>query len=351
MPITSVRLNSFTVFSGAELTFSPGINVFIGKNGTGKSHLLKLLYGCHSIMRSRNLQGPSQAKVDVLVANKLAGLFRPDGGAVGRLVTRRRGSNSGTVAVDADGKRLVFDIGLKGNRVTVRSATWVPPSPAVFLPTREALAMFEGFIPAYQNRELSFDETYYDLCVMLSGAQLRGPRGEAAAALLRPMSKVLGGRVFLKGGRFYVSQPGSGQFEAHLLAEGLRKLASLAQLIANGSLAESGTLLWDEPEANLNPALVRGVIDVLVELATQGIQVFIATHDYLLLHRLSLIAEHRGSQPVPPMKFFALSATRGMVDVESGDTAADLSHNPVLDEFAAYHREELALLQREAAQP
>ena len=32
---------NFTVFDHAEFTFSPGVNVLIGKNGTGKTHVLK----------------------------------------------------------------------------------------------------------------------------------------------------------------------------------------------------------------------------------------------------------------------------------------------------------------------
>lgn len=41
----SVRLQNFTVFKDLKLKFSPGINVFVGENGTGKTHLLKTLYG------------------------------------------------------------------------------------------------------------------------------------------------------------------------------------------------------------------------------------------------------------------------------------------------------------------
>ncbi len=38
--------------------------------------------------------------------------------------------------------------------------------------------------------------------------------------------------------------------EMHLVAEGLRKLAMIARLIANGSLVDKVSLFWDEPEAN-----------------------------------------------------------------------------------------------------
>ena len=42
--IKTLKLSNFTVFKEAELEFSPGLNVIVGENGTGKSHLLKLAY-------------------------------------------------------------------------------------------------------------------------------------------------------------------------------------------------------------------------------------------------------------------------------------------------------------------
>lgn len=41
--IENVKISNFTVFKNAEINFSKGLNVFIGKNGTGKTHLLKLI--------------------------------------------------------------------------------------------------------------------------------------------------------------------------------------------------------------------------------------------------------------------------------------------------------------------
>src|SRR5690349_18691893 len=40
----SLRLVNFTAFADAQLEFTPGINVIIGENGTGKTHLMKAMY-------------------------------------------------------------------------------------------------------------------------------------------------------------------------------------------------------------------------------------------------------------------------------------------------------------------
>ena len=48
MRVNRLAVRNFTVFGEADFKFSPGLNVLIGANGTGKSHVLKVLY---SILR------------------------------------------------------------------------------------------------------------------------------------------------------------------------------------------------------------------------------------------------------------------------------------------------------------
>ena len=40
----SLRLQNFTAFQDTTFAFVPGINVLVGENGTGKTHVLKVLY-------------------------------------------------------------------------------------------------------------------------------------------------------------------------------------------------------------------------------------------------------------------------------------------------------------------
>jgi AAA15 family ATPase/GTPase len=79
--------------------------------------------------------------------------------------------------------------------------------------------------------------------------------------------------------------------EFTLLAEGIRKLGLLWILIQNGTLLDGSVLLWDEPEANLNPKLMRTVVQILIALQRLGVQVFITTHNYNLLKEFDLQLE------------------------------------------------------------
>lgn len=44
MAIKKIQLENFTVFEKLDIEFEKGINVFVGENGMGKTHIMKLLY-------------------------------------------------------------------------------------------------------------------------------------------------------------------------------------------------------------------------------------------------------------------------------------------------------------------
>ena len=330
MPIQSLSLTNFTVFQNIDLEFAPGLNIIIGENATGKSHLLKLLY---ALVKIGDI-APDNPSVEL--KDRLAALFRPDSGRVGRLVRTGEQAHCRYHLTTSLGE-LVGTLEDQ-DEVIVNAASEPHPLPALFLPARELLSMYEGFVPLYQSRALSFDATYYDTCVALQAPPLRGPARAAAEALSAPIYRVLGGRVELDGPRFYVDI-GDGNREAHLVAEGLRKLATLAHLIDTGAITPGTVLFWDEPEANLNPRLIARLAEPLVHLANSGVQIFLSTHDFLLPHRLSLMAEF-GSHT--EMRFFSLSRDDVFQDVqvESAPLIAGLGNNPILDEYARYYEDQ-----------
>jgi energy-coupling factor transporter ATP-binding protein EcfA2 len=346
MKLTELSVKNFSVVRNGSFTFSPQINVFLGRNGAGKSHVMKLLY---SVLRAQREAASRTDSADLAAAlkNKLAGVFRPDDQAVGRLVSRGTGRNTATIEITSEDAPKSLPINFRFtvsnlSKVTVRTSSLPELAPSVFLPSREALAMYEGFIQAYEDRELSFDETYRDLCVQLSGAQLRGPRLEAVRTLAQPLEQVLNGPIRLDGGRFYRTGQG-GNLEAHLLSEGLRKIGVLTHLVLNGSLIKNGFLFWDEPEANLNPRLVTVIARTLRRLAGFGIQIFVATHDFLLLNELAMADDFRSElndgAPAVDVRFIGLNLSTDLshVTVQSADRLRDLESNDILEEFAAYY--------------
>ncbi|MCC6999636.1 MAG: AAA family ATPase [Deltaproteobacteria bacterium] len=336
MAVNSIQVREFSAFEEAKLTFTSGINVFIGENGTGKTHVLKLIY---AMLESARKGGDAR-----VLAAKLAGVFRPDGGQVGRLVRRRQGLATAIVKLTSDigGGRQEFTLH-KSKLGGPKFHGWAEGERSVFLPSREILALYEGFIHAYTERELSFDETYYDACVALNANPARGVRKQAADEIVSTLREALGGHSELHGDRFYVKFSGDrALMEAHLVAEGLRKIASLERLVLNGMLTTNGFLFWDEPEANLNPRLTVVVADLLGLLAKQGVQVFVTTHDFLLARRLSASTAKKGW---PATQFFGFfrPQRKDPVKVEQGGTLEELAANPISEQFARQYEFEAEL--------
>lgn len=330
MPVRRLRLSEFSAFKSADLEFVDGLNVFLGANGTGKTHILKVIY---SLLEASRTETP--------LREKLAGVFKPDDRQIGRLTRRVHGLNTAKVILTTDEGRLSFGLHTKGTlKHSLRR--WQNQERAVFLPSREVLALYEGFIAAYRDRELSFDETYFDACVALNANPIKGPRKDHVESMLQTLREALGGHVELSGNRFYVKFHGDrARMEAHLVAEGLRKVASLERLLLNGSLTKHGFLFWDEPEANLNPRLTVVIADLLGALASIGVQVFITTHDFLLARRLSVKSELPGE---PPTRFFVCFRPKpgDPVEVRHGAQLSDLPVNPIEEEFARHYDFEIS---------
>lgn len=343
MKLTELELSNLTTIAAADLAFAPGINVFIGENGTGKSHVLKAIY---ALLRAAESRPPTVPDVARSLGERLAAVFRPDDGQVARLV--RVGAETCSLWLRGDCGETLCTLAADVDDIGISEHRWEQAADAIFLPPRDLLAMFEGFAAAYQDRELSFDETYYDACIALARAPLRGEARAAADALAAPIQEMLRSKVALRGNRFYVDL-GDGFREAHLVAEGFRKIAMLAHLIQNGSIKPGGILLWDEPEGGLNPQLVTSLAEVLCQLAARGVQIFLATHDYLLSQTLSLAVEYQ-TTPGVEMRFFSFGHEQptDAVEVEPGATLADIRHNPILAAYAGYYDYERDLFRRES---
>lgn len=345
--LEQLQVKKFTVFHDEQFHFSKGLNVIVGENSAGKSHLLKLAYAliATSAQAGKKLNGtePTKTYLQKAYGDKLTGVFRPE--SLGRLASRKQGRERCEVALVFADPSLNTRISFATNsqtdvQVDQPPARWEAQSP-LYLPTRELLTIYPGFVSVYENHYLEFEETWRDTCIHLGALTLKGKRADATAALLEPLETALGGKVVLdNNGRFYLNIPGSGNMEMPLVAEGYRKLAMLARLISNGIIQAQGYLFWDEPEANLNPRLIRLAAQVIHALCLRGVQVFIATHSFFLLKELDLLSR----QQAIAQRFIGLNRQAGDLSVSSQqvDCLAGLTHLVALDEELSQYDRELS---------
>lgn len=334
--LKSLHLRNFTVFPNAQLEFGKDLNVIVGENGSGKSHILKASYCPIAVSAAEARNGTSdllsRTQLQAALARKLQGVFRPD--ALGRLARRQQGRSKCHLSYVFDDPNLNLEFSFSTSKteveVTVLPSARIEKRP-IFLPTDELLTIYPGFISLYETTQLPFEETWRDTCLLLGAPLARGARESRIRALLTPLEEAMGGGIALDdSGRFYLNLP-AGSMEMHLVAEGLRKLATIARLIATGSLLDKGYLFWDEPEANLNPKIIKTVARTILQVAKSGIQVFIATHSLFLLRELHILQKREFNDL--RTRYFGLHiGENGAVTVSQGNTMDDIRSIAALDE-------------------
>lgn len=340
--LKQLKITNFTAFAKATFDFSPGLNAIVGANGTGKTHVLKLGYLFARAWPELERSGVELTKsgAEAYFEKRLMGLFRPD-----RLAHLLRSGVSGKSEIGAeleDSAWPVEDIGnaqqrtaswwftflRKGQESARIQAVQLPDNSVldvwdwsrepILIPSKEVVSLFEGLIGLFERYEIQLDESYRDLAVAMSIPERRTPSG-LLPDLLSKLSHAIGGELELEKGKLVLRQSAGGQLEPHLIAEGFRKLGMLLYLVRNEVIAPGRTLFWDEPEANLNPELIRPLIEVVVALAEKGIQVILATHSLFVLREIEILLREPDYQKVP-RRFFALAPSKRGVKVSRGES-------------------------------
>lgn len=288
MAIKTLEIDHILVFQKLSLSFGDEVNVLIGENGLGKTSILKMIY-C-AVQATMDGQLPVKRHLKNYFLNKNIDDTE--------FVNKHDGNNTGSFKV-SNGKYEYFERYSTPDfkpeitydeksetlniNVDIRSSSnqeWLDLNiPSVYIPATEMLSHANGFLVLNQKYNMPFDATQVDIVVNASLPEAKKVP-EFMDDILAQISKAIDGTVVQENDTFYVVKNNGRKVEFSLEAEGLRKLGLLWKLIRNGLLEPGSVLLWDEPEANLNPELYDLVADILLTLAQNGVQIFVATHSY-----------------------------------------------------------------------
>jgi predicted ATPase len=371
--ISKLHLKNFIAFTDLSIDFSPGINIVIGENGTGKTQLLKAILA---------LSGPEARgeHADEQLAHKLCRLYHPLSDQVGEL--RRAGERGEAMlsAAFASGHEITTQFSGSATVVKVSTNAQGDASPAIFIPTKEVLSLVRGLTaeqPDLPTIERIFDDGYLNLANQLAKKSTSDLNAKVQldprfASIVPRLTNLIDGQYLLENGRFvfeagrYVEKDAATRSKAQhaqmyqdstewrfvpsskqhlssgMTAEGFRKIGVLQRLLSNGSLnpGTTGPLLWDEPESNLNPKLMKDLVQVLLELARNGQQIILATHDYVLLKWFDLLMDKgKGDQ----VAFHRLYRDSGNDDVqrESQSDYAIVARSAISSAFAELYDEDV----------
>ena len=337
-----LTLNNFMLFERAEIDWGKNINVICGENSTGKTTLLKVMYSVLKPLSKGNKEAINKEMEEQLFVNKLQGVFRPDGMKIGRLVSRKQGSNRTDFEVLLD-KNQKITIGF-GNRqenhadIKIDASKFSGMYDVIYIPTKEMISTTEHFASLYEEYHIDFEEMYYDLAKLLDRPLSKGPNTNEQNEVLKSFEEIMKGQIVQRDKKFYLKVRGEGEFEMGLLSDGYRKLAMIVYLILSGSMNKNTILFWDEPETNMNPKTIRPIVQALVALAKMGVQIFVTTHDYFVQQEFNMLTVYPELNPERlDIRFMSLYRDGEMNDVkyELEKTASDLKHNAIMQEFDA----------------
>jgi predicted ATPase len=320
------------------LSFSEGINVFIGENGSGKTHIMKALYSA--------CQASRQSVTGLGFAAKLVRVFHPEGLSLHRLVRRGHGNKSACIRVATEKNALTisFDAKHKSGGMVSGGEGWkreFETQYSTFIPAKEILSHSRNLIQAIDQGNVDFDDTYRDLISAASINVKTGKESDQTKRYLAKLRKIAQGRVKIQDDVFYLVDSQNNQLEFALVAEGLRKVALLWQLIKNGTLQQGAVLFWDEPEANINPKHIPAIVDILLQLENDGVQIFLGTHDFFLAKYLDV-----RKNSIHRLKFHALYHSsekddNGAIRVECSEGFSQIENNSILRQSIELYKEEV----------
>jgi len=356
--IRKLELINFTVFEELSIDFSAGINVIIGENGTGKTQLLKAAYALASTS-SKN-QGIDPKDIEKVFTEKFNRIFMPEEMRIGKL---SRCAESKCASIKASfiedykyDRNIKFDFSSRVESLkldTTSSDISLYKMEPIFIPTKEVLSLYRGLSNYPENADVFktiFDDSYFDICSQLANDKNEGHEARIQSFLEEIVNKIQGKFEFddssivfdaglyeayadkqRKDSKFVRTE--EDKLSTHMVAEGFRKLGVLHRLLDNSTLVPkvSGPLFWDEPESNMNPKLMKLIVEVFIELAKKEQQIILTTHDYVLLKWFDLLSDE-----TVHIKYHVLSRDEDTkkVILTSTDNYLDIKPNSIDDVFA-----------------
>ncbi|MGR3303631.1 MAG: AAA family ATPase [Candidatus Scalindua sp.] len=346
--IDKLKIENFTVFKELEMDLSPKINVIIGENGTGKTHLLKAAYAlCTACYPLKDKDKVSVEDIQNAITNRLVGIFKPLDARLGSLKRRETTEKASlnvkfvfdkeiAVSFSSNSKKVKLDNNKNYERYSWESA---------FIPTKEVLSILNRFDEVGKLKELLgnlFDFSYSDILTNLTKEASPDKYEEKAKWVMEDIEKACRGQFLFNKGSVQFKMTGSDNISANMTAEGFRKLGMINRLIKNQVIVPgiSGPLFWDEPEANINPKLMELVVRILLELSRNGQQIILGTHDYFLLKWFDLLIDRGKDDHIMYHSLYFDGQSRE-VRIDSTDDYRKIEPNAIADTFNELTKEQV----------
>ncbi len=303
--ISTIKVKNFMAHADLNVTDVPEINIIIGKNDTGKTGLLKLLYATVKSLEIYSLKAKNaEVSYKKEIADKLYDTFMPRKNGLGDLVQKGvKDRLEVDISIESANPSYKQDIYFSFGDRTEKSITIgndiIRPLPenainALFIPAKEVLTAFSD-IRNIRNHYygVGFDDTYLDLINALDLPTTKGRIASELSLVNRSLEDLFDGKIEQTGQKEqpFVFKKKNQQFSMQQTAEGIKKIGILTTLINNRQIGKGTVLFMDEPETALHPDAIRNMVEMLVAMSRAGVQIFIASHSYFVVRQFANCAK------------------------------------------------------------
>jgi len=239
MVINHIALTNYKMFkNNTIIDFCLGVNIFIGRNATGKTSLLKKIYEHKFAQKGR----------------------------------------------------------------------------IIFIPEKDILEHAKGLLTFIEQKQTGFGPIYKNVLIDALDVPTQ-QQSETQKNIVTTVTEIIGGIVQWDEGEgtYYTLRKDGTRIPFANEASGYKRLGYLGLLAASGQLESGSVLLWDEPENSINREIVPKLVNLLLELAGNGVQIFLATHDY----NLSRYFDVRQNKGIPVLFHHLRMGDDGKVTCES----------------------------------